>query len=221
MASFPQNRAALDRRADAQNRLRRAGAGLDVQHLPSFAFGHRSLMWWGTVGLIAIESTVFAIAVGVYLYLMTRSTQWPPAELPPDPGWATLNTGVLLISVLPAYLAKRAAEAIDLPAVRRWVTASSFFSLLVLGIRVFEFPALNCVWDGSAYGSAVWMIMGLHTFHLVTDAYDTLVLNVLVFTGPLEGKRFGDVSENALYWFFVVASWLPLYAVIHGAPRWT
>ena len=65
------------------------------------------------------------------------------------------------------------------------------------------------------------MIMGLHTLHLVTDAYDTLVLNVLVFTGPLEGKRFGDVSENALYWFFVVASWLPLYAVIHGAPRWT
>ena len=221
MASFPQNRAALDRRADAQNRLRRAGAGLDVQHLPSFAFGHRSLMWWGTVGLIAIESTVFAIAVGVYLYLMTRSTHWPPAELPPDAGWATLNTGVLLISVLPAYLAKRAAEAIDLSAVRRWVTVSSLFSLLVLGIRAFEFPALNCAWDGSAYGSAVWMIMGLHTLHLVTDAYDTLVLNVLVFTGPLEGKRFGDVSENALYWFFVVASWLPLYAVIHGAPRWT
>jgi cytochrome c oxidase subunit III len=221
MGTLPQNRAALDRRADAQNRLRRAGAGLDVRHLPSFGFGHRSLMWWGTVGLIAIESTIFAIAVGVYFYLMSRSTHWPPAEQPPASGWATLNAALMIASVLPAYLAKRASEALQLPAVRRWVTVSSLASLLILGVRVLEFPALNCTWDGSAYGSAVWMIMGLHTLHLVTDAYDTLVLNVLVFTGPLEGKRFSDVSENSLYWFFVVASWLPLYAVIHGAARWT
>jgi cytochrome c oxidase subunit 3 len=28
-----------------------------------------------------------------------------------------------------------------------------------------------------------------------------------------------DVSENELYWYFVVWSWLPLYAVIYGVPR--
>jgi cytochrome c oxidase subunit I+III len=27
-----------------------------------------------------------------------------------------------------------------------------------------------------------------------------------------------DVSENALYWYFVVGSWLPIYAVIYLAP---
>jgi cytochrome c oxidase subunit I+III len=27
------------------------------------------------------------------------------------------------------------------------------------------------------------------------------------------------VSENALYWYFVVLSWLPIYAVIYLAPR--
>jgi heme/copper-type cytochrome/quinol oxidase subunit 3 len=65
----------------------------------------------------------------------------------------------------------------------------------------------------------VWTLLGLHTLHLVTDAYDTMVLNVLMFTGPLEGKRFTDVSENALYWYFVVVSWLPIYAVLYWAPR--
>jgi cytochrome c oxidase subunit I+III len=35
----------------------------------------------------------------------------------------------------------------------------------------------------------------------------------------MEGKRFVDVSENAVYWYFVVLSWLPIYAVIYGAPR--
>jgi heme/copper-type cytochrome/quinol oxidase subunit 3 len=38
--------------------------------------------------------------------------------------------------------------------------------------------------------------------------------------GPLEGKRFVDVSENALYWYFVVLSWLPIYAVIYWAARY-
>ena len=49
--------------------------------------------------------------------------------------------------------------------------------------------------------------------------WDTAVLDVLFFTGPLEGKRFSDVSENALYWYFVVLSWLPIYAVVYWAPR--
>jgi len=28
-----------------------------------------------------------------------------------------------------------------------------------------------------------------------------------------------DVSENSIYWYFVVAMWVPLYAVIYIAPR--
>ena len=49
--------------------------------------------------------------------------------------------------------------------------------------------------------------------------FDTVVLAVLMFTGPIEGRRFVDVSENAMYWNFVVAAWLPIYAVIYLAPR--
>jgi heme/copper-type cytochrome/quinol oxidase subunit 3 len=65
----------------------------------------------------------------------------------------------------------------------------------------------------------VWMLLALHTTHLVTDTIDTTVLAVLMFTGPLEGKRFVDVSENAMYWYFVVGSWLPIYAVIYWGAR--
>jgi len=61
--------------------------------------------------------------------------------------------------------------------------------------------------------------MLLHTVHLVTDFIDSVVLGVLMFTGPLSGRRFVDVSENAVYWDFVVLSWLPLYAVIYFGAR--
>jgi heme/copper-type cytochrome/quinol oxidase subunit 3 len=62
-------------------------------------------------------------------------------------------------------------------------------------------------------------LLGLHTTHLVTDTIDTAVLTALLYIGPLQGKRFVDASENALYWYFVVLSWLPIYAVIYIAPR--
>jgi heme/copper-type cytochrome/quinol oxidase subunit 3 len=54
---------------------------------------------------------------------------------------------------------------------------------------------------------------------LVTDVIDTIVLAVLMFTGPLSGRRFVDVSENAVYWWFVVISWLLIYATVYLAPH--
>jgi len=40
-----------------------------------------------------------------------------------------------------------------------------------------------------------------------------------MFTGPIEQKRFSDVSENAFYWYFVVLAWLPIYALLYITPR--
>ena len=62
-------------------------------------------------------------------------------------------------------------------------------------------------------------MLGLHTTHIVTDFLDSSVLTVLMFTGPVEEHRFVDVEENAVYWYFVVLSWLPIYGVIYWAPR--
>ena len=43
--------------------------------------------------------------------------------------------------------------------------------------------------------------------------------SLALVTGPIEGKRYVDVSENSLYWYFVVWSWLSIYAVLYWAPR--
>lgn len=193
---------------------------LDVSALPTFGFGHRSLMWWGTFGLMLIEGMIFALTIAAYFYLRSHSITWPMNAAPPDLIWGTLNTAVLLASMLPNQLAKKAAEKMNLRKVRIWMVVCLLFSLVFLGIRVLEFTSLNTRWDSQAYGSVVWMLMALHTTHLVTDAFDSAVLTVLMFTGPLEGKRYVDVSENAMYWYFVVLSWLPIYAVIYWAPRY-
>jgi cytochrome c oxidase subunit I+III len=192
---------------------------LDVRALPSYAFGRLSLMWWGTVGMMLIEGTVFAICILMYFYLRGIAPAWPIDAAPPDLLWGSVNTLILLASLLPNQLAKRAAEREDRGRARLWLVVCLLFAVAFLVVRALEFGTLNVQWYANAYGSVVWLLLGLHTTHLITDTIDTVVLTVLLFTGPFEGKRFVDVSENALYWYFVVASWLPIYAVLYLAPR--
>ena len=193
---------------------------LDVAALPPGAFGSRSLMWWGTLGIVLIEGTVFALAIGAYLFLKSRAPSWPPAGLaPPDLTWGTVNTAVLLASIVPNELARKAAERIDLRGVRVWMVVCLLFGAAFNAIRWFEFTHLNVMWDHGSYGSIVWLLLGLHTTHIVTDFLDTGVLAALMFTGPIEERRFIDVEENAVYWYFVVLAWLPIYGVIYWLPR--
>jgi cytochrome c oxidase subunit III len=192
---------------------------IDVSGLRSYAFGHSSLMWWGTWGMMAIEGTVFALAIATYFYLRSHQDVWPMSVLPPDLLWGTINTVVLLASAVPNHLAKKAGEQLNLQGVRRWLVVGILFGVVFLSIRVMEFATLNVRWDSSAYGSIVWTLMGFHTVHLATDVADTIVLAVLFFTGPLEGKRFVDVAENSMYWYFVVWVWLPIYFVVYWGAR--
>lgn len=193
---------------------------VEVSGLPEYAYSHRSPMWWGTLGIVLIEGTMFAALLATYFYLRTRSPEWPPRVAPPDLLWGTVNTVILLLSCVPNHFYKAAAEKQDLRAVRIWLVVSLVFALAFIGVRALEFSSLNCRWSDHAYASIVWVLLGFHTTHLVTDFLDSAVLTVLMFTGPLSGKRFVDVSENGMYWYFVVWAWLPIYATLYLVPRW-
>jgi heme/copper-type cytochrome/quinol oxidase subunit 3 len=193
---------------------------LDVARLPTFAFGHQGLIWWGTVGFMVIEGSMFVMAIVTYFFLRTRVPDWPPSLPNPDATLGTINTLVLLASVVPNQMAKSAAEKLDLKRVRALLLVCLAFGVAFLIVRAFEFSSLGARWDSNAYGSIVWFVMGIHTAHLLTDVVDTAVLTALVFTAHVEPKRMVDVSENALYWYFVVLSWLPIYVTVYFVPRW-
>jgi cytochrome c oxidase subunit 3 len=192
----------------------------DLSGLPTHAHGHRMVTWWGMMGLVAIEGMAFALAAGAYLYLASRTPDWPP-DVPPSLLWGTVFTGVALLSYLPNRWLHGMAEQEKLLPVRVGLVVMSIVGIALVGIRIFEFPALHVGHDDSAYGSITVTLLGLHTLHLVTDLADTIVLTVLMFTRHARGRRFADTAENAIYWDFVIFAWLPIYALIYGFPRWT
>ncbi|MFL6248898.1 MAG: cytochrome c oxidase subunit 3 [Thermoanaerobaculia bacterium] len=194
---------------------------IDVSELPDHAFGSRSVMWWGGLTIITVELTVFIIAIASYFYLQGNEDSWPPADtMLPGLLWPTVNTLILLVSTIPNHFVKKAAEAMEIGKVRIGMVVADLFAIAFVVVRAFEFGTLNVSWDSNAYGSVVWTLLGLHTIHLVTDLIDSVVLTAMMFTRHgYQPRRFVDVSENCFYWYFVVLSWIPIYAVLYWAPR--
>jgi cytochrome c oxidase subunit 3 len=192
----------------------------DLSGLPLHGAGTASLTWWGTLAFMLIEGTGFALVIGVYLYLASLASVWPLSAPLPSLGPGTALTLLLLVSLIPNIMLARWAEQEDLRKVRIGLVVMSVLGAVPLVPRWFEFPALHVSWDSNAYGSITWTMLGLHTTHILTDLADTLVLGALMFTRHGDNKRrFGDVRDNAMYWNFVVLTWLPIYACLYWVPR--
>jgi cytochrome c oxidase subunit 3 len=193
---------------------------LDLTELTPNANGSASLTWWGTLAFMLIEGTGFMMMIAVYLYLASLSPAWPPDSPPPDLGPGLWITGILVVSVVPNLLVSRWAKRSDLKRVRIGLVVMTLLGALALLPRIYEFDAMHVTWDSNAYGSVVWVLLGLHTTHILTDLIETVVLCALMFTRHADNpRRFGDVMDNALYWNFVVLAWLPILACLYWVPR--
>jgi cytochrome c oxidase subunit III len=198
----------------------RERVAVDLSRLPLHGLGRASVTWWGTMAFMLIEGTGFALVIAVYLYFMSLAPTWPIDAPLPDLLPGAIVTLILIASLVPNYLISRWAERQDLRKVRIGIVIMSLLGAAPLIVRAFEFPALHVSWDTNTYGSVVWTLLGLHTTHIITDLVDTLVLAALMFTRQGQSlRRFGDVQDNAMYWNFVVAAWLPIYACIYWVPR--
>jgi heme/copper-type cytochrome/quinol oxidase subunit 3 len=192
----------------------------DLSNLPTFGSGPRSPTWWGTLAFMALEGTGFALAAGSYLYLLYIAPGWPLSAPPPNHWPGTIVTLLLLASLVPNHILNGYAKKCEMPPVRIGLLVMCAVGIAPLVVRWFEFSALNIFWDANAYGSMLWVLLGLHTTHLLTDVGDTIVLTALMFTKHgYSGRRFADVEDNVFYWDFVVLSWLPIYFLIYWVPR--
>lgn len=200
--------------------MSRQAVVVDVSRLHPTPDDSRALVWSGTLGMLVIESTVFAFAIVTYIYLRTVADQWPPRTAGlPRLFFPILNLGVLFVSLAPAIWADRAAKKQD----RRSTTIALALSLglgaLFLVGRIFEFASLNCRWNSHAYGSITWTILGLHTFHVVASLIETaIILAVFLLKTPAQ-RHFLDARLDGVYWYFVVAAWVPLWALVFLGPR--
>jgi heme/copper-type cytochrome/quinol oxidase subunit 3 len=199
--------------------MRGARAVADVSALPRTVFGHRSLMWWGTVGFIIIEGTTLFICAVSYFYLRRNYATWPPEHIyRPALLIPTIQLVLMVASNLPMWLADRASRRMDLQGVRRWFLVCSALALIMVVLRWFEFGALNVRWDTTAYGSVAWATLTAHTTLLLLELAETGAFTALLFGSQVEERDLSGASDNAMYWYFLTGVWVPLYVIVFLSP---
>jgi cytochrome c oxidase subunit I+III len=193
----------------------------DVSTLPDHAFSHHAPIWWGNLLMIFIEGAAFAILAASYFYIRRNFDSWPPPRtLLPDLGVSSINLLVIVISAAPFWYAARKARKEASPLViGLWLTLGVLFGVVAIVLRGFEFAALHTRYDSNAYGSITWTILAVHLAHLLAGTLETFLIALVMFVGPVEKKHYTDATVMAVYWYFIVISWVALYLIVFIAPR--
>lgn len=192
---------------------------LDVSDLPEVDVKSSALLWWGNVLMLVIEGTLFAMVVATYFYVRSDVVIWPPPTVEmPGLVLPTIALALFLLSVIPMVIADKAALKMNRARTRLGLVVGAAFGIGLLVLRGFELASLNFKWNNHAYGSVVWLLLGLHTFHVLISTLETCVLSLLFVFGPVEVKHFLDARLDGLYWYWVVAWYVVVYLLVDIAP---
>jgi cytochrome c oxidase subunit 3 len=192
---------------------------LDVSHLPHGTADSRALLWWGNLGMMAIEGAMFMMLIATFLYFRFKNMDWPPPMVPkPDLTLPTLNVALLLLTFAPAIVVDRASLRDNVTAVKISLAICMILGIGVMVVRGIIFTQLGYKWSDHAYGSIVWTCFGMHSLHMLAATGETTLLLVYSLARPVIKKTLLDFRCLAVYWYFVILSWLPFYFLIFIEP---
>jgi heme/copper-type cytochrome/quinol oxidase subunit 3 len=177
--------------------------------------------FWGVAVMIATEGMLFLALIAAYFFLRASVSTWPPpgVEAPELGARAWIFTALLLGSSIPIFWADAAAKRGDLPAMRAGLAISSVMGAAFLVNTVFEFRELTFGWNDHAYGSIYYTIVGLHATHVAVGLLISLVVQIKLWRGLVDAEHHTSVEVFSLYWHFVDAVWIFVFATVFVSPH--
>jgi cytochrome c oxidase subunit III len=193
---------------------------VDTPMLPVYVRGPKSVIWWGMIGLIAIEIVVFSGLIAMYFWLRLMNPAWPPEGIDTKSlVLPTINTVVLIASGVAMVVAKRAIVRGDQLVLKLGQVVALSLGVVFLVLKYIEYSGYDYDWATHAYGSITWTITGAHSAHVVSVVMKGLVVLAMSLRGMFRPDRHLAFEVSTLYWVFVVVIWLPLYFTMYISPR--
>jgi len=175
----------------------------------------------GMFGLIAAEAAIFTIFVVAYLFYVGKSLTGPlPKDVLSVPIFYTI---CLLFSSLTIHLA---AKSLRRDSVRGF--GILWFATIALGAAFLYGTATE--WHRLIYqegltistnlfGTTYYSLVGLHGFHVVVGLVGLSIVMALMLLGNVRSDHADRVEVLSLYWHFVDAVWVVVFAVVYVVGR--
>jgi heme/copper-type cytochrome/quinol oxidase subunit 3 len=123
-------------------------------------------------------------------------------------------TGLMLLSVLPALEALRAASRGDASALRDNLLLTLVLGVLLLPGVAWEWASLT-VSPGSRFGSVFFTALGIHAVHVAAGVLVLAGLAISADLGRFSAASHFAVEAGVLFWLFLVGAWVAIYAVFY------
>jgi cytochrome c oxidase subunit 3 len=175
--------------------------------------------WWGMVGFVATEATLFGSLIGAYAYLRFKNVQWPPDGIPePAVVLPLVLAAALAATSVPMALAASAAKR-GL-ARRTWTLIAIALAVqsAVFGIQLHQFAhdLDRFAPQRDAYASIYYTLLGASHAHIALGLLLNAWLVLRLATG-LTRYRVVGVRAIAFYWHAVNVLTVVVTAVLVSA----
>jgi cytochrome c oxidase subunit 3 len=182
------------------------------------------LPYRGKVGmtcLIIAESAIFTIFVVAYLFYVGKSLIGPtPREVLETPIFYTI---CLLSSSLTIHLAAKFLER----SMRNAFLSLWFLTIALGGLFLYgtgrEWYRLiyerGLTISTNLFGTTYYSLVGLHAFHVAAGLVMLSIVLLFTIAGRVGNEQSARVEVLSLYWHFVDAVWVVVFAVVYVLTR--
>lgn len=176
----------------------------------------RPAAWWGMVLVVTTEAMIFAGLLSSWFYLRATSDQWPIGGLPRPKLWPIWAYSLVLVgSSIPVHLAHRAVPRGRRRAARVWLAVGFVMGAAFLARTAWDFAHAEFPIDRNAYASIFHTTVGLHALHVLAGLLMSAGVQVKLATGRVDRRRHLSVEMFTLYWHFVDAVWIAVFASLY------
>ncbi|MHB8417957.1 MAG: cytochrome c oxidase subunit 3 [Myxococcales bacterium] len=188
----------------------------DILRYPSPRQREENTAWLGMLLFLGSWAMLFAGLFFAYGAVRSQIHQWPPAGLPKLPRLLPAGS-TLVIALSSAALQSGYGRLRRGAPATAWLFSSFLLGTLFLGLQVLLWTQ---VWRSGLlpsrgpYPSVFWALTAFHALHVAIGVAALLVLAVRTARGIYNPARHLAVRLWAMYWHFVGAVWLLIFATV-------
>lgn len=176
----------------------------------TLAMNPKKFAMWLFIGSVAM---LFASLTSAYIVRQAEGN-WLHFELP---GILTISTMVILLSSVTMQWAYWSAKKDNLQIVKMLVSVTTLLGVAFLVLQFLGWKDLvaNQVYlVGNPSGSFLYVITGLHGFHIISAIVFLMIVLVSTFRFRVHSKNLLQMEMCTTYWHFLGGLWLYLFVFL-------
>ena len=170
----------------------------------------------GVIFFLCSEVALFGALIFAYLYLRRSLGTWPPPGIPRlEVVLPAINTVVLISSGFFCHYAYTAIKRGRQRLFMVLLLLTIVFGAAFLGGQAYEYKHLHTAINHDIFGATFFTLTGLHGAHVSLGVLALIAVFMLGLRGRWTRDHNFAVHGVTLYWHFVDAVWVILFAIFY------